>query len=238
MQQSVVWSFVVHLAAIAALVLIPRDWLTHRPPNTHTMTISLGGPAGPRTTGTANIGSRTVEQVAPPPRRPEPIRRPEPKSEPVAIPLRPQTPSERPADRTATTPAPPVTGTRVNQGNTAADTGAVGLGAGLRLSGGAGGASGEMDLKDFCCPEYLTDLAARISEAWEKNQPERGTTIIGFTIQRNGSATNIITEKSSGSGILDRASKNAITDARLPPLPPGYRFPTLTVHLQFPYGAP
>ena len=130
---------------------------------------------------------------------------------------------------------PPVTGTQVNAGNTTADTGAKGQGAGLTF-GGENGFGGETDLQGFCCPEYLQGILDVISGSWNKNQPERGKTVLKFTIQRDGRITNVIVETSSGVGVLDRASKAALDQARLPRLPQGYTREMLTIHLTFPYG--
>jgi TonB family protein len=234
--RALAWSFGIHIGALVLLLVVPRDWIRHRRPET-VMTISLGGTPGPRTTGTTNIGGRTVEQQAPPPRRPEPVK-PAPKTETQAIPMRSSTPPpEAPRTRETAIPMrssrPPVTGPQVTQGNTAAETGARGLGAGLTLGGGTGG---EMDLKNFCCPQYLADIAAAIAQRWARNQADRGMTVIGFTINRDGSKSDITIDQASGSGVLDRASRAAVVDAMFPPLPPQYPFGTLRVHLKFPYG--
>ena len=117
------------------------------------------------------------------------------------------------------------------------NTGAVSQGAGLSF-GGDGLAGGETDLKDFCCPEYLNQVLSIIDSSWAKNQTERGATVMKFTIARDGSVRDVSVERSSGVGILDRASRSALVDpnTRLPSLPTEYQRPTLTVHLTFPYG--
>ncbi len=134
-----------------------------------------------------------------------------------------------------TTGRAPITGPAVTQGNTAVDTGASGQGAGLASGGRLSG--GETDLANFCCPAYLDAMMTAIDSRWNKNQPERGTTTIKFTVMRNGSITNIDITQPSGYGVLDRAARAALIDVRLPPLPPDYTNETLTVHLKFPYGA-
>lgn len=226
-------SIVAHVSAVAALMLMPRDWIAERP--TQPITITLGGTPGPRSTGTTSIGGRTIEQVSPPPRRPEPIR-PTSKAPPEPAPVSVMPPPTRPADVVRPAPAaarPPTTGPEVTQGNTAIETGARGQGAGLTFGGG--GTGGETDLSTFCCPEYLQLLISNVYERWRKDQPERGTTEVRFTITRDGRVSNTEIAKPSGSTILDRISRNAVTDLRLPPLPQAYAGDVLTIRMVFPY---
>lgn len=244
LKRAIRWSLVVHLTAVALVFVLPRSWFTSDPEKRNVMTISLGGSPGPRSSGTTSIGGRTIEQVAPPPKRPEPIRPapPEQKPAPAAVtkptPAKPppiQKPDATPKPVTPNT-RPPVTGQQIVQGNTAVETGARGQGAGLTFGGG--GTGGETDLSNFCCPEYLQHLLSTIEGVWAKNQPERGTTTLKFTIRRSGAidTENIVVEVPSGYGALDRAARAALFDARLLPLPAGYPNETLTIHLKFPYG--
>jgi protein TonB len=160
----------------------------------------------------------------PPPRQTKPAETPSPPAKPAARATRaPRTPA----------PPPPVTGRQVFRGNTPVDTGVLQTGAGLSFGGGTGG---ETNLADFCCPDYLAQVASTIASHWQRQQEERGLAIIRFTIQKDGTIADITIEQSSGSGLLDRASRSALVDSRLPPLPPGYAFDALTVHLRFPYG--
>ncbi|MEO7190793.1 MAG: TonB family protein [Vicinamibacterales bacterium] len=233
------WSVIVHLLLAGSIIVIPRDWYTRKKATPNIMTISLGGSAGPVTTGTTAAGGRTVEKVAPPDKRPEPIR-PVPKQEPAATPVkstaRPDTSKEVAAIKPAPPPTrPPTTGARVVAGSTPVDTGARGQSVGLTTTGG-GGSGGEADLMNFCCPEYVQHLLSEIESRWVKNQPEHGNTLLKFTIHRDGTITDISVERGSGSGVLDRIAKNALTDARLMRLPREYTKETLTIHLTFPYG--
>jgi TonB family protein len=240
--RAITWSVAVHLGALVAVMLMPREWFAKKPAPP-VMTISLGGTPGPKSTGTTSMGGRTVEQVAPPPRRPAPVP-PVPKAAPAPVPMPVKSPpraaTPRPAAVSKPPPMPPVrapiVGAQVTTGNTAVDTGARGQGAGLTFGGG--GMGGETDLQGFCCPEYLQQLLGTIDAAWNKNQPEHGTAILKFTIQRSGAITDITIEQGSGYGVLDRAARAALLDARLPRLPAAYVSPTLTVHLKFPYGTP
>jgi len=255
MNRLISWSVVVHIGLVALLLLTPRSWWAQEDEPREVMTINLGGTPGPVTTGQTNVGGRTVEQVAPPPRRPEPVR-PTPPTPPAATaapatrtPPRP-VPSTAPAITKPTTPPstakpqpaapvttgrPPVTGPQVQQGNNAVDTGATGQGAGLSSGGRIAG--GEATDVNFCCPDYLDSLLTTIDSRWNKNQPERGTTILKFTVRRDGGIENIVVERSSGYGTLDRVARGALQQLRLPPLPAAYTRDTLTVHLTFPYGS-
>lgn len=238
MNLALVWSLVIHIGIVVGVVLVPRDWIVKKPKPV--ITITLGGTPGPRSTGTTSIGGRTVEQVAPPPRRPEPARPVTPPKVDPAPPARtpPPTPPRTPAPTATPAPPvatrPPVTGQQVAQGNTPVDTGARGQGAGLSFGGG--GSGGETDLKDFCCPAYLQELTARIDQNWQKRQPERGTTEIRFSILRDGTITDVEITGRSGSGVLDRISRNAVTESRMQPLPAAYTTSDrLTIRLKFPY---
>lgn len=244
LNRAITWSVVVHVIALGLLLVLPRAWFTREPERRNVMTINLGGTPGPQSTGTTSIGGRTVEQVAPPPPRPEPVR-PTPPQRPAPTPAPARTPPPRPTAPAPTTkPAPtpppatraPVTGPQVVTGNTAVETGARGQGAGLTFGGGFSG--GETDLSNFCCPEYLTHLLNTIDSRWAKIQPERGTTTLKFTIRRDGTIdlANVTVERSSGYGVLDRAARAALSESRLLPLPAAYTNETLTIYLTFPYG--
>jgi TonB family protein len=122
----------------------------------------------------------------------------------------------------------------VAQGNTPVETGARGQGAGLTFGGG--GTGGEMRIMEFCCPEYVQLLTSWIDRTWRKDQPERGTTEMRFTIGRDGLIGGIEIVEPSGSSVLDRVSRAAIVDLPPLPLPPKYPNSTLTVRIRFPYS--
>jgi outer membrane biosynthesis protein TonB len=239
LRRMISWSFGVHIAALALLLVLPR---TFRPaPRPPVMTISLGGTPGPRSSGMTPVSARPVEQVAPEPKRPTPIPVAAPKPDVMTVPVKPPT-KPKPEVKTTPTQLPspvvpkPTTGREIQQGTSAVETGARGIGAGLTVGGGGGGAQLKVD-SDFCCPAYLQDVVTRISSVWRSAQPEHGTTIMVFTIQRDGRITDIAQERSSGSSLLDRLSKATLLDAalRLPPLPAEYGPDHLTIHLSFPY---
>jgi outer membrane biosynthesis protein TonB len=150
------WSLGVHLAIVALLVIVPRSWFSTKTERPTVMTITLAGTVGPRTTGMTAMGGRTVEQVAPPQKRPEPERpAPRPDAPVAAIRTTPpprQVPQPAAAEIRSTAPSRvPTTGSQVTTGSTAVDTGARSQS--LGLTQGGGGTGGDADLVNFCCPE-------------------------------------------------------------------------------------
>ena len=128
----------------------------------------------------------------------------------------------------------PVFGEEPKKGNTMAPTGATGVGFGL-TTGGAG-ATGYLDVANFCCPEYLGGMLQLIQRNWNGRQDVLGQTQIRFTIMRDGRISDVSVEKPSGYFALDQAAERALLVTRqLPPLPSQYTETQLTVHLVFRY---
>src|SRR4029077_9109637 len=118
-------------------------------------------------------------------------------------------------------------------GSAVADTGARGQGFGLSTGGGAGSGS-YLDVGNFCCPDYLTTMIESIRRNWIHQTGVPGTVVVKFTINRDGSISDIVAEKSSGTPTLDLSAQRAVVVTRtLPPLPSQFTNPTLTVHLNF-----
>jgi outer membrane biosynthesis protein TonB len=230
-------SFAIHIGVVLALFLLPRDWLLHRAPSEPLMTISLGS-LGAKTGGMNPAGAQQVEQVAPPPKRPEPLRPIPPKPEPViAVGKTTPKPEVTKPNETAApiVTRPPVTSPQVTPGTARAYTGSQSATAtGLSVGGGAGVAEATFD-PSFCCPDYVQEFLDRISARWNKVQPETGVTTIKFTINRDGTFSKPEVEKTSGSVLLDLESKRAFDGLKLPPLPAAYKESSLTIHLKFPY---
>lgn len=230
-------SVAVHVGALLVMFLIPPDWYTLAKTEPILMTISLGGSPGEKTGGMVAASSRPVEEVAPKPKRPEPIPpAPPPKASPLTVSTKP--PAKPPA-RTDPDPGPvarpPTTGAQVTKGTAVAETRSTAQGTGLQVGGGtAGDASLKVD-SDFCCPEYLEDVLMRIQRVWDRNQPMSGEAIVVFVIRRDGSVTDMKLEKQSGSTILDIASTSVFERVRLAPLPGKYTGESLKIHLKFPY---
>jgi TonB family protein len=75
-----------------------------------------------------------------------------------------------------------------------------------------------------------------IKRNWNEKQPNGGEVIVKFTIQRTGTITDIVLEKSSGYAALDLESQRALSlTKQLPPLPAQFPDSTLPVHLTFQY---
>lgn len=248
-------SFAAHILLLAALFLMPADWLNrHQAPRT-VMTISLsGGNNGPDNGGATSIGGRAVQTTeTEPPKRPEPVRppavktpestmpvpptRPVPKDAPVAAPVKPRPPTPEvkraPDDARGRTPTK---GEEVREGSTVAETGARGQGFGLSTSSGGGTGSSLDIVGDFCCPDYLILMTERIKTNWNQRAEVAGMVIVKYTIQRDGTIVDASVERSSGYVALDINALRAVVGTRqLPPLPAPFPNPTLTVHLNFQY---
>lgn len=234
----VYWSVIGHIALVTSILFIPESWRgeTDEGPKT-VMTISLGGAPGPRAGGMTPMGGRTVQALPPP----EPIRRaetpPAPKPPEMTLPdrnarVRPRPRPERaPPEATGRTPT---TGPEPQEGPTRTDTGARGQGFGL-TTGGGGGTGVQLDIANFCCPEYLEQMVTLIQRNWQSNQGVTGATTMKFTVTRRGAIDQVFIERSSGFVALDLAAQRALLLTRLPELPVAFPNPTLTVHMRFEY---
>jgi TonB family protein len=229
------WSVAAHITAIAALLLIPTRAAQQAPRTV--MTISLGGAPGPRDGGMTQAGGRTVQAPAPTPARrvesPPAPTRPAMTIPDRRAPVRPQVkPEQAPKDATSRTVS---TGEQPEKGSTRVETGARGQGFGLS-TGGGGGTGVQLDVANFCCPEYLEQMVSLIQRNWDQNQGVVGTTLMKFTIERDGAIVMPQMERSSGFYALDNAAQRALLLAKLTPLPAPFPNPTLTVHIQFKYS--
>lgn len=233
-----VWSVVAHVGLVLFFVYMPESWRgqTDEPPRT-VMTISLGGAPGPRAGGLTQMGGRTVQEATP-----EPIRRadPPPAARPpeMALPNQRQTPRRtQPPPQAAPRDAVgrrPVQGRETQEGPARADTGARGQGFGL-TTGGGGGTGVQLDVANFCCPEYLEAMIRAITQNWQSNQGVGGTVVMRFTIIRSGAIQNVQVAKPSGFQVHELAAQRALLLARLPELPAQFPNPTLTVNMFFEY---
>lgn len=240
----VAWSLAAHLAVVAVMALLPPGWLTAQPKPPEIIVISLGGAVGPRSTGTAPIAGKQIDQAVEtrrptppqPPAQAKPDTMPAPQTKPVTAKPTPPPPQPTTAPPAATT-KPPVTGARVQTGTAAADTGASGTNQGLTLTGGAGGGDA-VDLNTFD-PEWVAKFKDAINRTWNRVQRETGFVVVRFTINRDGSIEGGFSQlqvvESSGSFALDMASKRALQQARLPALPASHKEPVLIVRLRFDY---
>ncbi len=233
------FSLVVHVAAIVALLLAPPLSVT-APDEAErvVMRISLGGAPGARSGGMTPMGGRPIQQAiplaeAPRPRaiRPPAAATPE-MTAPAARPTRPRPPVQSaPEEARGRTPTQ---GPVEETGSAIADTGAKGIGFGL--STGGGGTGGYLDVANFCCPDYLSTMLQLVQRNWGSRQEVAGTTLVMFTIQRDGRLSDVAVERSSGYAALDITAQRALLLTRqLPPLPAAFPDDHLTVHLNFQY---
>src|SRR4051812_37504340 len=243
LQKMISVSVAVHLALAAGLILTRGGLMRHDAPPT-LMTISLSGSAGPENGGMTALGGRPIQAATPPEEalKREAPRVPAPKTPEMTVPL----PNVKPVKTTpaaAVKQAPdeargrtPTKGAQPAFGSAIADTGVRGQGFGLSTGGGAGTGSSLEITGDFCCPEYLATMIARIRAAWNQQQGATGTSTIRFTINKDGSITNATIFQQSGIATLDNAALRAVLATRtLPPLPDAFPNPTLTMRLTFKY---
>ena len=238
-------SLMLHGVLIIGLLLAPPGLLTrvaNAPRNIMTITLSGGGD-GPQNGGMTSMGGRPVQAVTPPEERPkrEAVRPPAARTPEMTLP----TPNAKPVKAS---PAPPVRqapddargrtptkGAAPQTGSAVAETAARGQGFGLSTGGGAGSGS-TLDVKEFCCPDYLVLMVERIRGSWVQQAEVAGTAIVRFTIERDGRITQTSLVQSSGYATLDLNAQRAVAVARqLPPLPAAFPNPTLTVNLTFQY---
>lgn len=243
LQPMVSASVAVHVA-LAAVILARGGLLHHDEAAKTVMTISLSGSEGPANGGMTTLGARPVQAVTPPEDTPtrETARPPAAKTPEMTVPA-PNAKLVKAAPGPTVKQAPdeargrtPTKGAQPAVGSAVADTGVRGQGFGLSTGGGAGTGSSLEITGDFCCPEYLATMIARIRSAWNQNQGAKGTSLIRFTINRDGSITNATIFAPSGTLTLDTAALRAVLATRtLPPLPDAFPNPTLTMRLSFEY---
>jgi TonB family protein len=244
LQKMVSLSIALHVLLGAALIVSRGGFLARHDAPATLMTISLSGSAGPENGGMTTIGGRPVQAVTPPEEaKREAVRAPAAKTPEMTVPL-PNARTVKAAPSVAVKQAPdeargrtPTKGKEPAFGSAIADTGVRGQGFGLSTGGGAGSGSSLEITGDFCCPEYLATMIMRIRSAWNQNQGgARGTSLIRFTIQRDGTITGPTIFQQSGTVTLDTAALRAVVATRtLPPLPDAYPNPTLTMRLSFLY---
>jgi len=111
-----------------------------------------------------------------------------------------------------------------------------GMGFGGLSTGGGFGSGSYLDVKNFCCPDYLVTMIQLIKGNWSARQQVAGVAMVIFRIQRDGRLTDIELERSSGFPALDLTAQRALfVTQKLPPLPAAFPDDHLTVHLNFEY---
>ena len=113
-------------------------------------------------------------------------------------------------------------------------TGAVG-GAGTSLEIGGFGPGGSLQAGPrFPYPWYVQTIYKRLWESWDRTDVGNKECGVVFTIGRDGSATDVKVEETSGDAFFDLTARRAVGDAApFPPLPEGYAEPRLRVFVKF-----
>ena len=230
-------SLLAHLVLIGLAFFAPVGPASEEP--AVVMTISLGGPVGPRDGGMTQMGGRPVQAVTEAKRSIEPVRPPAAKA-PEMIEPKKTAPKKSEAKVTETAKTPtgrtPTKGDEVRKGS-AVSAAQSARGQGFGLSSGGGGTGSYLDTANFCCPEYIALMLEAIRANWDQNQQANGVALVKYTIQRDGKITAVQLERSSGYPTLDYLSTRALQVTRqLPPLPTAFTEPSLTVHLTFEYS--
>jgi TonB family protein len=227
------WSFAAHIVVMAFVILVPHPAADTAPKDV--MFISLSGAPGPRT-GMTQMAARNVQA-----QQPEAVKKVETAPAPVARDMTLPDPRSKPQARPKTAPNEAAaktvsTGAEVQEGTAKAETRVRGQGfAGLSSGGGGGTAGVTVDAVNFCCPDYIVTMNELVKQNWNQKQGIAGVTTMTFTIRKDGRIEDVQVEKPSGFVALDNEARRALQIARLPPLPPRYPNPALTVHLEFEY---
>jgi protein TonB len=221
----VVLAFFLHAGAAAATYLVGKR-AASRPVQLPVVAVKLVRPQAPPRRPTSGQGPNR-STPAPQPTRPQPTAIPRPTTAPTAAPVEPEGPrasadamgSADSSNTPAPTPPPPEPG---------------GGGRGLSV-GESGDRSAAGIPADFHFTYYIERMLALIESRWYKPGAPAGTRArVGFVILKGGRLENIRLEESSGIASFDRAALRALYAANpLPPLPPAYGKPSLTVHLSF-----
>lgn len=236
----VVVSLVAHGVLLSTMILTPEFWKAAPKTTANVMEISLGGVEGPQTGGMTPPSARRVEEIAQRDPRARPDAPPPPKPEMVEA-----TPATKPAPKPTAKPAEtkpketgkkPAVGAEVSKGVARVETQSPAQVEFGGLSTGGGGFGGTtINVKGFCCPDYLQTMLAMIRANWKRNQGVAGAVTMSFVVQRDGRLTDVKVEQSGGQ-FLDLVSQRALLQTKqIPPLPREYPQATLPVQLVFEY---
>ena len=233
-----------HVVLIALILSWPSGFLSRADSEVlpNVMTISLGGPVGPSQGGQTALAARPVQEVLPLEEADQAQWEQPPAPAPPEMTISTPDTRRRPEADVPVESAPdesrrrtPTRGPSLREGNALAETGAEGNGVGL--SAGGLGSGVQLDVADFCCPEYLGLMVDLIGRRWNNRQQVSAEVTMKFTIQRDGRLTDIELETPSGYFALDTSAERALRSASLPRLPSRFTSDDLTVHLTFRYFA-
>jgi TonB family protein len=232
-------SIALHVTLLAGVWLMPASWRSSRTEPPTGMVIDLGGVEGPDVGGLTSIADRAVQAIAkpdapkaietPPAAKAPEMVEPSPSAK-IAKPTRPvNKPDEASKSRS------PTTGEEIKTGSARVKTGGAAIPfGGLASQSGGGGDGVKLDVANFCCPQYIVQMRQMIRRNWNPNLGAVGSSVVKFTIRRDGMLTQIELEQSSGQALLDLEARRAVINTRqLPPLPREFTEEHLTVHLTF-----
>ena len=231
-------SVLAHVVIVGAFMFMPAWWFANEQVSENVLEISLGGPIGPDTSGLTSMTSRTIQQVQTElPKAVEPVRPPQAQTpemiEPTKAPPKKATPNK--VDAKDPRSNKPTKGEEIRKGSSIAENKARGQGFG-GLSSGGGGTGAQVEVANFCCPEYLATMTALIKANFASQQNAVGVTRMRFVVRRDGSLVDITVLESSGVQTLDFFAERALKLTKLPPLPAGYPDGTLPVRLAFEFS--
>jgi outer membrane biosynthesis protein TonB len=233
-------SLVAHAAIVTAVTLLPRQWASPRDTGP-VMTISIGGPSGPKQ-GNNSISAKQIQEPVPETVKPRNDAPPAPTKPELIEPVK----AARPEPKTPAKPEPkkevvqlhgakPTQGTEVKAGAAKIETHGAAIPFGGLATGGGGAGQAYTDYANFCCPEYLIAVTDLIRKNWNAKQGQDGSSVIMFVIHRDGSIADVKAEQGSNQ-LLNLASQRAVLmTQRVPPLPAAFTPPQLTLHLVFQY---
>lgn len=111
-----------------------------------------------------------------------------------------------------------------------------GSGIGIGVGDGMGSGTGTGGAGNFPYAWYVHSVKKKLDSNWNVTGgfDRRIYTQMAFTINRNGSVSDIDVEESSKNPAFDLAARRAVEYSNpLPPLPSGYDEPTLRIHVRF-----
>jgi outer membrane biosynthesis protein TonB len=236
----VVLSLIAHGVLVTAIAFAPTSSRSAAE-KVPVMTISLGGAPGPDQ-GRTPIASKEVQEVAPANTKPVNDSPPAMAKPEMVVPVK----TAKPEPKSAAKPEPkqetqqlrgrkPTQGTEVKPGDAKVETHGAAIPFGGLATGGGGAGAAYTDYANFCCPEYLKTVTDLIRKNWNMRQGQDGSSVIKFTIRRDGSIADVVAEEGSNQ-LLNLASQRAVLiTQRVPPLPGAFTPPQLTLHLVFQY---
>ncbi|MDX1999325.1 MAG: TonB family protein [Thermoanaerobaculia bacterium] len=233
-------ALVVHLA-LAGAAVVAAYWPRKPPPVVEYVAVQvLPAPArGERRPPAPRPAAPKPEVKPPEPKpetKPEPVAPPEPKPtapvpSPVKPPVKPTTPA--PSPKPETKPTPPASSPAVAETPPQPPTPPAGTPEGTasgtsRLGYQVLGFEGST----FPFAYYLEQVLNKVDDQWTRPPVEGPKALVFFRILRDGRVVDLEIKESSGNRAFDLSALRAVTNASpLPPLPAGYREPTLSVHL-------